>query len=134
MDVITKVADSVGRLEHGRIVEQSRVVDLVLDPDSPLGQSLRPRGASAPEAPGQTVLTATYHSAAVPADWISQVGTRIGAPIAILGATVQTVDGVSAGDFTIAVPEGDAGAVIAAAAELGITARLRVTQRVEVAA
>lgn len=134
MDTIVKIADTAARLDHGRIAEQGRLVDLVLDPDSILGQALRPRGATVAPADGQTVLTVTYHSVAVPADWITRVAGRIGAPISVLGANVQSVEGISVGDFTVSVPAGDAGAFIAAATELGITARLREPLTTEVAA
>ncbi len=42
MDTIVRVADTVGRLDHGRIVEHGRLENLVLDADSVLGRVLRP--------------------------------------------------------------------------------------------
>ncbi|GAC68541.1 methionine ABC transporter ATP-binding protein [Gordonia soli] len=123
METIVKVADKVGRIDQGRIVEQGALVDLVLDPDSPLGKSLRPRGATATAVDGQVSLDVTYHSVAVPVDWITRVGQRIGTPISVLGANIQTVDGVSVGDLTVSVAAADVDEFVTATAELGITAR-----------
>ena len=134
MDTIVKIADKVARLDHGRIVEQGALVDLVLDPDSSLGQSLRPRGAAAPVADGQVPLRVTYNSVAVPADWISRLGTAIGTSIGVLGANVQTVEGVSVGEFTVSVAAGHVGQFIVATQDLGITARIVDAAPAEVAA
>lgn len=133
MDIVTRIADRVGRLEHGAIVEQGAVLDLALDPDSPLGQSLRPRGTPAPAPAGEVAVVVTYNSAAVPADWITQVSQRISSPVGILGANVQSVDGVPVGELTVSVRSTDLVAFAAASAELGVRARTN-TGAVEVAA
>ncbi|WP_439032218.1 methionine ABC transporter ATP-binding protein [Gordonia terrae] len=123
MDTIVRVADTVGRLDHGRIVEHGRLRDLVLDADSVLGQSLRPRGPSAPPASAETSISVVYNSATVPADWLTQLGRRLDLPISVLGANIQTIDGTAFGDLTVAVPNGHAAAFIGAAGELGLVAR-----------
>ncbi|MET9202206.1 ATP-binding cassette domain-containing protein [Gordonia sp. NPDC003585] len=134
MDTIVRVADTVGRLDGGSLVERGRVADLVLDPESPLGQSLRPRGPSADTASGQSAISVIYNSATVPADWLTRIGGNLGIPIAVLGASVQTVDGVSFGDLTVSVPIGHAASFVGSAHELGITARVLDRHQVEVAA
>ena len=134
MDTIVKIADKVARLDQGRIVEQGNLVDLALDPDSELGSALRPRGATATPADGQVPITVTYNSVAVPVDWISRIGTIIGAPIGVLGANIQTVEGVSVGELTVSVPAGKVGEFVVSATDLGITARLTTDAPKEVAA
>ena len=47
MDVVRCVADSVAQLDHGRIVEQGRVADVVRASDSPLSRALLPVPPSA---------------------------------------------------------------------------------------
>ncbi|MEP9394433.1 ATP-binding cassette domain-containing protein [Gordonia sp. VNK1] len=134
MDLITRIADRVGRLDHGTIVEQGSVVDLALSPDSSLGQSLRPHGIPAPAAAGEVAVVVTYHSAAVPSDWITRVSTRIGAPVGILGANVQSVDGVPVGELTVSVNASSVDEFVVTANELGVTARPTAQAAREVAA
>lgn len=134
MDTVVRVADTVGRLEHGRIVEHGRVADIVLDPESTLGQALRPRGPSASAVPGQSAISVVYNSAAVPADWLTRIAADLGIAVAVLGANVSTVDGVSFGDLTVSVARGHAASFVGATHQLGITARVLDTPQVEVAA
>ncbi|MEO9328445.1 methionine ABC transporter ATP-binding protein [Gordonia aurantiaca] len=124
MDTIVRVADTVGRLDHGRIVEKGRLDDLVLDPDSVLGRALRPRGPSVPATADQAEINVVYNSTSVPADWLTRLGGRLGIPISVLGANVQTVDGIAFGDLAVSVPAGHTAAFIRAAAELGLSARV----------
>ena len=121
MDTVVRVADTVGRIDGGRIVERGAITDLVLDPHSSLGRALRPRGPAAGVGRGHTGLTVVYNSATVPADWLTRLGTRLGLSIPVLGANVQTVDGVPFGDFTVSVPSDRVPAFISAAGELSLT-------------
>lgn len=134
MDTIVKVADSVGRLDAGRIVEKGSLVDFLTDSTSVLGRSLRPRGTSADPEPGQRSFELTYNSASVPADWISRIGSELSVPISILGAAIQVVDGVSVGEITVSVPEELAGAFLESAARHGLSTREPAKPVVEVAA
>ncbi|GAC85926.1 methionine ABC transporter ATP-binding protein [Gordonia paraffinivorans NBRC 108238] len=123
MDTIVRVADTVGRLDHGRIVEHGRLDDLVLDPDSVLGRALRPRGPAARAGADQAAIDVVYNSTSVPADWLTRLGGRLGIPISVLGANVQTVDGIAFGDLTVSVPADHVSAFVDAAAELELSAR-----------
>ncbi|SDU55115.1 methionine ABC transporter ATP-binding protein [Gordonia westfalica] len=124
MDTIVRVADTVGRLDHGRIVEHGRLENLVLDADSVLGRALRPRGPSAAATADDTPITVIYNSTTVPADWLTRLGGSLGIPISVLGANIQTIDGTAFGDLTVSVPAGHASGFIGAAAELGLVARV----------
>ncbi|WHU47097.1 ATP-binding cassette domain-containing protein [Gordonia sp. L191] len=121
MDVITRIADRAGRLDHGHIAEQGAVADLVLDSDSVLGKALRPRGIAAPAGPGRSSVEVTYNSAAVPPDWIARVSSSIGSTVGVLGANIQSVDGVTAGALTVSVEDHSLEAFTAEAATYGIT-------------
>jgi D-methionine transport system ATP-binding protein len=105
MDTVLKIADSVARLDHGSIAESGRLVDLLTDPGSALGAELRPQGISADPATGQRVWHVVYDAPDVPSDWIARASTELGAPLAILGASVQQVGGVTIGEATLGIPD-----------------------------
>ncbi|MCV7281742.1 ATP-binding cassette domain-containing protein [Mycolicibacterium flavescens] len=105
MDTVLKIADSVARLDHGSIVESGRVVDLLTDPASSLGAELRPQGVAADAADGQRIWQVVYDAPDVPSDWISRASTDLGAPVAVLGASVQSVGGVTVGSATLGITE-----------------------------
>lgn len=132
MDTIVKVADSVGRLDSGRIVEKGSLVALLTDSTSTLGRSLRPRGTSADPEPGHRSFDLTYNSAAVPADWISRVGAELSIPIGVLGAAIQVVDGVSVGSVTVSVPDTAAARFLDSAERHGLSSSAVPTPAVEV--
>ncbi|OZG26629.1 methionine ABC transporter ATP-binding protein [Williamsia sp. 1138] len=134
MDTIVKVADSVGRLDSGRIVEKGLLVDLLTDSTSVLGRSLRPRGTSADPGPGQRSVELTYNSASVPADWITRISAELATPVAVLGAAVQVVEGVSIGSVTVSIPDEVAAAFIDSAARHGLAGSVTTPSQVEVAA
>ncbi|BBZ77360.1 methionine import ATP-binding protein MetN [Mycolicibacterium anyangense] len=103
MDTVLEIADSVARLDHGTIVESGRLVDLLTNPDSDLGAALRPQGQARAATSGQQVWQVIYESD-VPADWIARASDELGAPIAVLGAFVQEVHGVTVGSATLGIP------------------------------
>lgn len=105
MDTVLKIADSVARLDHGSIAESGRLVDLLTDPESALGAELRPQGVSADAAAGQRVWRVVYDRPDVPSDWIARASADLGAPLSVLGASVQLVGGVTIGAATLGIPE-----------------------------
>jgi ABC-type methionine transport system ATPase subunit len=105
MDTVLKIADSVARLDHGSIAESGRLVELLTDPDSALGAELRPQGVAADAATGQQVWHVVYDAPDVPSDWIARASAELGAPVAVLGASVQQVGGVTIGGATLGVPD-----------------------------
>jgi ABC-type methionine transport system ATPase subunit len=105
MDTVLKIADSVARLDHGSIVESGRLVDLLTDPDSSLGAELRPQGVAADAATGQQVWHVVYDAPDVPSDWIARASAELGAPLSVLGASVQQVGGVTIGGATLGIPD-----------------------------
>lgn len=124
MDVITRIADRVGRLEHGHIRESGAVTDLVLDPESALGAALRRPGLATGAPDGHATVTLTYHSANVDPAWLSVASAAIGTPIAVLGATVHSVNGVTAGQWTVSIDDHSVHALVTEAGRHGITATI----------
>ncbi|MET0474305.1 MAG: ATP-binding cassette domain-containing protein [Mycobacterium sp.] len=104
MDTVLKIADSVARLDHGTIVGSGRLVELLTDPESSLGEELRPHRVDAEPSAGQQIWRVIYDSPNVPPDWISRASQDLGVALAVLGASVQVVGGTSIGGITLGVP------------------------------
>jgi ABC-type methionine transport system ATPase subunit len=122
MDTVLQVADSVAKLEHGRIVESGRLEDLLTDHGSALGRALQPQLAPAPPVDGARPWQVTYDSRDVPQDWLQQVSQELGEPAALLAATIQTVNGVSTGKATVGLRAASPDLVQDAFARLGLRA------------
>ncbi len=123
MDTVLKVADSVARLEHGSIAESGRLVELLTNPVSALGEELRPHGVAAAPLVGQHVWRIVYDDPDVPADWINRASDALGVPISVLGASVQVVGGVTVGNATLGVPADVSARVAEVLGQLGLSAR-----------
>lgn len=103
MDTVLQIADSVSRLDLGRIVESGRVLELLADPSSKLGRALQPRRAHQTPPADAVVWAVTYGSEPVPADWVSLLANRIDSTVSLLGASIETLRGITTGHATIAV-------------------------------
>ena len=123
MDTVLQIADSVARLDHGRIVESGRIIELLRNPASSLGQALRPVRSHENPALGATEWFISYTSAIVPADWISRLANELGGTVSLLGASIETVEGSTVGHATIAVTGGNREHLVAVAHTLGLSAR-----------
>jgi len=123
MDTVLQVADSVARLDHGRIVESGRIVELLRDPASGLGRALRPARSHESAAADATEWFVSYTSAAVPADWLTRLADQLGTTVSLLGASIETVDGATVGHASIGVTGADREHLIAVARSLGLDAR-----------
>ncbi|MGI4896837.1 MAG: methionine ABC transporter ATP-binding protein [Janthinobacterium lividum] len=105
MDTIVEVADSVARLEAGRIVETGPLLDVLRNPGSQLGRALLPR-RSVVSGNGSQVWNVHYQAAKVSGNWLSAAARELGIDLEILGASVSTVDGSTVGNATLGVPAG----------------------------
>jgi ABC-type methionine transport system ATPase subunit len=103
MDTVLQIADTVARLDHGRIVESGGVLELLSDPASPLGRALQPRREHEPAPSGAAVWAVTYGSDPVPADWLGLLTDRLDCTVSLLGASIETLRGATTGHATIAV-------------------------------
>ncbi|TNM68195.1 ATP-binding cassette domain-containing protein [Streptomyces sp. NP160] len=109
MDTVVAVADTVARLDHGRIVEHGALVDLLHTPASPLGRALLPRRAHAGSLDdGSRALRSTWvvsHAGnRVPADWLVRASRALGTDLELLGASLSTVAGVAVGHAVVGAP------------------------------
>ncbi|QYF73087.1 methionine ABC transporter ATP-binding protein [Cryobacterium sp. PAMC25264] len=123
MDTVLQVADSVARLDHGRIVESGRIVELLRDPASGLGRALRPARSHESAAADATEWFVSYTSAHVPADWLTRLADQLGTTVSLLGASIETVDGATVGHASIGVTGADREHLITVARSLGLDAR-----------
>ncbi|MHA3021885.1 methionine ABC transporter ATP-binding protein [Mycobacterium sp. BMJ-28] len=122
MDTVLKIADSVARLDHGAIAESGRLIELLTDPASALGAELRPHRVDATPTAGQQVWNVVYDAPDVPADWIGRAGAELGVAIAVLGASVQVVAGVTVGGATLGIPADLGARVPGVLSRLGLSA------------
>ncbi|EHN11196.1 Methionine ABC transporter ATP-binding protein [Patulibacter medicamentivorans] len=122
MDVVRDVCDEVTLLRGGRVVESGALADLVADPRSALGRGLIPERPVGRPAAGREAWRVRYTERQVDPAWLALLQQEVGAPIELLGAAVEAVDGRPAGHVTIALPAGgpDLGALLA---ERGLDAR-----------
>jgi ABC-type methionine transport system ATPase subunit len=123
MDTVLQVADSVARLEHGRITESGRLVDLLRAPDSALGRALHPARGAGDAAPGDERWLLGYVDGAVPADWAVRLSAHLRTRVSLLGATIETIDGATVGHATVGIGDEASAQVVAAARALGLDAR-----------
>ena len=130
MDTVLTVADSVARLDHGRIVESGALVDVLHRPDSALGRALQPRRAHTTPFLADASWFVTYGAATVPGDWLSRLAAELTTPVSLLGASIELVHGETVGHATISIAESNAESnderVAAALARLGLEARREV--------
>lgn len=122
MDTVVQVADAVARLDHGRIAESGRLVELLRDPASPLGSQLRPHREADPADSGDAAVEVTY-LADVPGDWLARISRQLGTDLRLLGASVERVHGATVGTARIAVPAGELARLLPLLRAVGLSAR-----------
>ncbi|WP_417509190.1 methionine ABC transporter ATP-binding protein [Microbacterium sp.] len=103
MDTVVQIADAVARLDHGRIVESGRTVDLLRDPSSLLGSQLRPVRERQDAATGEVAIDVVYIGD-VAGDWLTRLSRELDTDVNLLGAAVETVRSAAVGTARIAVP------------------------------
>lgn len=107
MDVVRGIADLVAQLDHGRIVEQGPVAEVVRRSDSLLSRALLPVPAAAPDVAHQ-VWQVRYDVAVVSPYWLSRVGRKLNSDIALLSGLVEESRGDTVGRLTLGIdPELD---------------------------
>ncbi|TQK28053.1 ATP-binding cassette domain-containing protein [Arthrobacter sp. SLBN-53] len=109
MEVVREIADSVARIDNGRIIESGSVEDIILDPNSALAHELLPDRPSAPlRAPGD-VWEISYASRDVPLDWLTSIRSTPGltsTQVHVLSASVEAIRGVAVGRAVLAISPG----------------------------
>jgi ABC-type methionine transport system ATPase subunit len=122
MDVVRGIADVVAQLDHGRIVEQGTVSDVVRRSDSSLSRALLPLPA-APATEGLRTWMLRYRADDVSPTWLTRAGRELGGDIAVLAALVEESDSTAVGRLTVGLdPRLDEERVIEVFAGFGIVA------------
>jgi D-methionine transport system ATP-binding protein len=103
MDVVRETADSVVRLEHGRVVESGSIASVLTNPNSDLARELIPDRAHQAPAKGETAWELVYSSAAVAPDWLLSVSDALDTRVGLLSATVEQVDGTTVGRLVVSI-------------------------------
>lgn len=106
MEVVREIADSVARIDNGRIVESGSVTDVILDPRSALARELLPERPSVPPRGDAEVWEVSYASRDVPLDWLTSIQSAPGisdAQVSVLSASVEAIRGIAVGRAVLAV-------------------------------
>jgi D-methionine transport system ATP-binding protein len=104
MEVVREACDHVTLLRDGRVVEAGPTRALVDDPASVVGRGLVGQRPVAAAGPGLATWQVTYTRPDADPDWLAALGRELQAPVQLLGAAVEAIDGGPAGHVTIAVP------------------------------
>jgi D-methionine transport system ATP-binding protein len=106
MEVVREIADSVARIDGGRIIESGSVDDVILDPTSSLARELLPDRPSVPFRGTGEIWEVSYASRHVPLDWLTSISTApgiSGAQVSVLSASVEAIRGVAVGRAILAI-------------------------------
>nr|WP_202926958.1 ATP-binding cassette domain-containing protein [Gordonia desulfuricans] len=103
MSFVRNLADSVARLDHGKIVEQGDIVDLLTDPVSELGRGLLPSVDVPAGQPDRQLWRVLYRDAHAARDWIERLSRAIRVPVELQSAAVEVVNGVQIGQAVVSV-------------------------------
>ena len=126
MDVVRGIADRVAQLDHGRIVEQGDVADVVRGSDSPLSRALLPMPPRAQEPDGHCLWTLRYDAESVSPFWLARATRELGRDVAVLAALVEEAAGRTVGRLTVGIhPSVDPSRISEVFAALGIVAAPR---------
>lgn len=105
MEVVREIADSVARIEDGRIIESGAVTDVILDPTSSLAHELLPDRPSVPHDDSAEVWEISYASREVPLDWLTSIQSATGltgTKVSVLSASVEAIRGIAVGRAVLA--------------------------------
>lgn len=123
MDTVVDVADTVARLEHGKIAEQGRIGDLLTDAGSEVGAALISTDARAAvtfASSGNEVWHLAYGAEDVRTDWLAVLSQEVDPSIGLLQADVRIVGGAVVGYAIVQVAAHRAERLPAALHRLGL--------------
>lgn len=106
MEVVREIADSVARIDGGRIIESGSVDDIILNPESALAHELLPDRPSVAPQDQAEVWEVSYASRHVPLDWLTSIQTIPGiadAQVNLLSASIEAIRGVAVGRAVLAI-------------------------------
>jgi D-methionine transport system ATP-binding protein len=97
--VVRKIADDVAVLDHGRIIEQGKLLDLVRNPESTVAQALLPRIDAAAAGVADVVLVGFASIGAL----LPEAASRFGADIAVAGGGVTKIGETPVARFRLGI-------------------------------
>lgn len=137
MEVVREIADSVARLDGGRIIEHGKVTDVILDPNSTLARELLPDRPNVPVRDGGEIWEVSYASRAVPLDWLTSLQTVPGVAatqVDVLSASVEAIRGIAVGRAVLAISPSAPAGFATHLRERGLHVRATVARPAETAA
>jgi ABC-type methionine transport system ATPase subunit len=99
MDVVRGIADHVAQLDHGRIVEQGSVADIVRRSDSPLATALLPMPPVV-AAPNLRQWRLRLEGDVSPF-WLAEASRALGSDVAVLAALIEESAQIPVGRLTV---------------------------------
>ncbi len=103
MAVVKQICDAAALLEHGSVVEQGTLTDLIRTPGSRLARDLFPLG-EVPDIPGSVVIDLTFAGEEAQKPTIALLSRALDLDVSILGATIENIAGAQAGRTRLALP------------------------------
>ncbi|GAB3705899.1 methionine ABC transporter ATP-binding protein [Mariniluteicoccus flavus] len=109
LDVVRRICSSAALLEDGRVRDSGRLVDLIADPQSPLGEAILPTAASATGHATQALLT--FHGGAGATPLLSKLTRALDVDVSLLAGGVEHVAGRDVGRIRVGFSGAGASAV-----------------------
>ncbi|RVW03848.1 methionine ABC transporter ATP-binding protein [Rhodococcus xishaensis] len=97
LGVLRRICTSAARLADGRIAEAGRILDLVGEPGSVLGDAIVPVGVGPSEGDGADTAVVTTIGDEARGPWLAQLVRKLDADISVDGGRVEQVAGVTVG-------------------------------------
>lgn len=129
-NVVRKIADDVAVLDHGRILEQGKLLDLVRDPDSRVAQSVLPAIDTTAPGVADVVLVGFASIGAL----LPEAASRFGAEITVAGGGVTKIGETPVARFRLGISGGRVDAALGWLAERGAFVRRTLSAPLAVAA
>jgi ABC-type methionine transport system ATPase subunit len=137
MEVVREIADSVARIDDGRIIESGSVEDVILDPTSLLAHELLPDRPNVPLRGTGEVWEVSYASREVPLDWLTSIQTVPGiadTTVSVLSASVEAIRGIAVGRAVLAISPSAPSGFMNYLTDRGLHVRATTASAAEVAA
>jgi D-methionine transport system ATP-binding protein len=101
--VVRKIADDVAVLDHGRVIEQGKLLDLVRDPDSRVAQAVLPAVPVNAEGVADVVLVGYASIGAL----LPEAASRFSTEITVAGGGVTKIGETPVAQFRLAMSRTD---------------------------
>ncbi|MDT0166249.1 methionine ABC transporter ATP-binding protein [Actinotalea sp. AC32] len=112
MAVVREICDSVTLLEHGRVVQDGSLADVVTDHGSRLARELIPV-PDLPLGPSRALVEATYATDEVSTHDALAAVAALGRDVEVVAGTIETLAGLRVGRLQLEVPAGRVDDVVA---------------------